>query len=1851
MACKIVYSDNKIIGVNNEKGEPSVLFNSLVRNPHMESVQQAIDIYKNVYTPEFKGAEQALQYRTSQGVFNSYGQALKSIDSGDVQVFSGENLLMNISSNSNPKTYSGFINNALRNDLILDESIFEGGQIVIQTAGATDIMKAVKADILVQDAISYLGAQNITQLDNNNFVFQNRVGKRPVTLKTGEIAYEDSETLNNFSEEQLREKYDNVDDIIFERELDNDPRLRTYGNSKVIQEGSDIPNEQRLKVQLLNLLNNLGIKTLSISNYVEKYGVKNGVEPSAQALADISRKIIAFQDGGISVADLTEETAHFIVEGWDANQVNDLLAVINQTEEWAEFSQQYREVYSQTYSGEELETAIRKEVLGKVLANALQNNFTSETNQNILNRIRQLFLNFIGKVQMVFKPQYINDINLFTDQISRLLKNNELEGYLSNEQIEGSKLRLYSLSRDANDPLAVITATARKAVEILDIQQAKLGSSVGRENVQRLKRTLDQIDDNSKISSISGIVGSVKTQLRYLEQAFKSNDKEGHPFSQEENVVYATMINQMRPILEELKVLLDSKNADEKLIQKELEEVLTGIGELKAKVGLNDNDGVLRNMVDEVAIKHNWTTEQKENYFQTLKAVKKDTVWGMAYFGSLSHAQNPLLNLFGNTIKKTTMDASIYHRYPTRDFLNRLDELGVTPQQLNTLKRGSYLLDEMDWQVIDTTVNTIEKDAYNEFAKTDLSLEDYLIQKRDGSLATLSPDNYNLYRQKIREEIDPYLEKPYNDKYYETKKQLYADLNISLDTQKWLSEISSDVAKIYSLAKNSEGIIELTQSLKFELERISKERAYSKSPYGSDGDFREGLDGFINNEGQLELTLLDNPSDEARRAYELYLLDKEFLKNLQKTEKGIPQKFKDTVLGLTPQEGLEYIRLNSYIGFNQSFWDSIGGNESLSQRLENVEDERAQEIVLEMKRLQGARNNILKANRVLNQPSETDFERMSRTERDNVRDFTERLQDLYQEASGFFTREAGEQIETTTENTPNKAYYDALTNNGKTSTDDKIDFIKDHVTASDKLKIEKAEIFARDLGAGKVVSIPKRYENVFNKDYNSLNPLEKQLAIAEDLIKYSESKLLPYFSRFAPLGYENIMSELESGARPLSTLFEENSPITVTPNYSFYEAVENPDINPNYVKNYEGGYYQFKKSGRNKEGQSFRSQEFIDTFGLDKNGEPTRNQKLYQARTALLDYHRDSLTATADLGNHNIFKLPQQSKGSLSKFRSFMKNPNTDKISETLKDVFAYREEDVATGEVIQGNIAANVEDMKIIPKYGMRELANQQDLSDELLTSYNWFHQQATLYKARKENIGNVLALKEAVLNDNYGGKAAEATATYKMFNSAYDEFYMGVKESFEYNVPIYKGYSVNISKLLRLFGNFVRFRNLGFAVISPITSFLTADVQFRLENRIGEFINKPASALAAKEFRKLAGSSINEALELKSSARLNVIGEHFHVYSQEERLNNSSFNKYARALVKVPYASHSAMNFPVMPKVMLSVLYDYRVVDGQIMNYNEYKRNNPQMAALELKNTWSASEKNAVYNFIDTNDGKLTYNAEKLKPLLSVDNYDQYMKLKNEAIFQRVSQVSQLIDGNISPEEKSLASRNMVLQLFMTHRNWLTVATQRRFKGTHLSLDTGQFERGSYSTLGSFIKGYIEQFKKSDIKEIKTDFKDYWATLSTQDRVNMQRNAKDFAVVNLLMLVGLLLSKIADDPDNKDLYALQSANYLMLRLCNESASSGVAIPLSYYDTIDSAFVGLNTIPEILRVSEIGDDEIITSGKFKGFTKGERYVLRNTGFGKEYAGLSNPVSTKNSYLLNNDSFINFIPVSYFFAD
>src|SRR5690606_37391187 len=180
------------------------------------------------------------------------------------------------------------------------------------------------------------------------FKLSKQKGRVRVLNKNGELQDLNQNELDSLSYEELSNLYESPGEIIAEREYFN--ARKPYNKNVDINDTFRVKRtEDDLQLRLLSLLNKMGVKVTSITNYIKNYNIKNGVNPSAKALADITNQVVAFQEGIIRLDELTEETSHFIVEALPIAETENVLRNIDKSEEYKEFAPIYREIYRDEY--------------------------------------------------------------------------------------------------------------------------------------------------------------------------------------------------------------------------------------------------------------------------------------------------------------------------------------------------------------------------------------------------------------------------------------------------------------------------------------------------------------------------------------------------------------------------------------------------------------------------------------------------------------------------------------------------------------------------------------------------------------------------------------------------------------------------------------------------------------------------------------------------------------------------------------------------------------------------------------------------------------------------------------------------------------------------------------------------------------------------------------------------------------------------------------------------------------------------------------------------------------------------------------------------------------------------------------------------------------------------------------------------------------------------------------------------------------------------------------------------------------------------------------------------------------
>ncbi len=515
---------------------------------------------------------------------------------------------------------------------------------------------------------------------------------------------------------------------------------------------------------------------------------------------------------------------------------------------------------------------------------------------------------------------------------------------------------------------------------------------------------------------------------------------------------------------------------------------------------------------------------------------------------------------------------------------------------------------------------------------------------------------------------------------------------------------------------------------------------------------------------------------------------------------------------------------------------------------------------------------------------------------------------------------------------------------------------------------------------------------------------------------------------------------------------------------------------------------------------------------------------------------------------------------------------------------------------------------------------------------------QQAALYKNRKEKYAEIASLYDAVSSNRRSypeGKQAESTNTYRLFKNQMDYALFGVSEQSRLRVSLPIIGERDLTKFIKVIHKYKQNLSLAYNAIVPATSMLTAHSALFTERLIGQYVDSDSANMAMREFRKIGAAAITESFDVNSTSKLSVIAEYFGVFDLDKKFEHSMYGKGVRTVTKAGYGLHTAANFTPLSQALLSTLYGQRIYAGKIVDYNQFKTINQNLdntlTPKQIDGKWK--QQKAIYEYLKTDNGILEYD-DQLKTDLGLS--DEELKNLELGTFNKVRSLLERIDGQIPTEERVMAQRHVFLQYLMTHKGFLSIAAAQRFKGKHLNLKTGQLEEGSYLSLGNYMKDIVNKFSKADWKAFITAYKE----ASPLEKLNLQRVAKDIAVLSALTLLGIAANGWADDDDENVL--AQGTAYLLDRVRNETSSTQFGIVSELYKSVKEPVVGITQLESMANVANLVSSETVKGGRYAGLTKSQKYLIQNLLAAKPIYDLSsskNLKSQRESYMhFNKDS-------------
>ena len=602
------------------------------------------------------------------------GTADISFGSSSITLNNSESFIpiLGISSDSNISTRGGFVNYLIKKGMLSGERIRLGDRYYLTGAGNSDGLKIYNAMDAFSSLRNRFGSQSSEMNVLGSIGFDTEVSNdldlittsgEKVTVSRPEI----KGMLRQGKFEELNNKYDGFMELALSLMMEDNA---LYGsNVRGVIENEKAEDLQN-RTDITNILSTLGIRVMGMSEYMDKYKMRNGVDPSARALSDMANGVIALAEGA-TVEDLNEEVAHFLIDTYrNQQEIDEVLDSVVGTSLWNQFAGRYYEVYGKEYQGEELDRMVKREILGKTLAQrfvpgmeqAVEDLASSEDAQ------LSLFGRMVRAIRNFFSSQR-SDLNKVLDRIKESALADDPSAF-DVLLLKDSNHLMYSLSDvDVANKLIKNGRSLERLYTRLQrmrsSQSQRIGESISllRDIGEKVRQVGGELNKNNNLLSTKSVIATAKAEVEYLVTVASSLRKSDKGLDYETIQVIDNVYGEIVPLIRNLRGFVNNQAAD-----------YYGVN----KVGMvEDMDDILRmaetSMSDINALRsdrnEDWLDGQlrmfniPERYWNGIKKlinnIHKDINVMSRFFGTLEHSGNAILGMLGQRLAKAYNDAHV----------------------------------------------------------------------------------------------------------------------------------------------------------------------------------------------------------------------------------------------------------------------------------------------------------------------------------------------------------------------------------------------------------------------------------------------------------------------------------------------------------------------------------------------------------------------------------------------------------------------------------------------------------------------------------------------------------------------------------------------------------------------------------------------------------------------------------------------------------------------------------------------------------------------------------------------------------------------------------------------------------------------------------------------------------------------------------------------------------------------------------------------------------------------------------------------------------------------------------------
>ena len=1674
-------------------------------------------------------------------------------------------------------------------------------------------------------------------------------------------------------ESGLLEVMDTLNDFVSKKFSKKNPKPINY-------------NQDELKIMIENFMKKMGFSITSIENYKKNYQTKYGVEPNAEALIDFNSKILAFKNGEITLDNLSEEFSHFVIESWDQSEIQRMLSYVQNTQEYIQNAERYREAYSrQTQDKTKIEEAVRREVLGKMLANSLQKDFNLDTRtsneQNIFRRLSEILRDFMNNLISKFTPNLESDLNKMVQEIKNGLYNENLDKQLNSNNTPIINV-MYSLSNSEKNNI------------INAVKELNIGDTIGDDvNVSQVLKDLDKLINTVYSStlaanmalknttdmidlSLNGVVEDVLSQetfLTYLREMFRQGNYTGRTDSE---------------------TLTKFRNNFIAKASKTLDEIsnLKGLYETKKEVEV---ESVLQTQYEKYT---NISQEGIEEIVRTSEKQQEDTNGFIARFGHTAKTSNSFVTLLSTiigTLNQTSLSNFVNdaNRFllPLEKFKNKLKNFinknGIIRSGVDSFKRQQ---DQRNYEL------KILGQVYPKYAS--MSLEDYIKEYDENGILPIenkNTDDYFRYRYLYDKGLEN--EKWESKRVKERKSKFIEMLNsMELGEEPWMNSWYQDVI----FKSDNRGEVNLSDE---------REKA---NPYNNDGTLKDGIialyykdaknkvkSGVLkkSNVASINSTQKLFEGDNQPSDKDLVYIYDSFSKTNPKTKKSsgriegelvfftmkwnavrsgstspdikntIKQNFKNEYdkkikqlksLNLKDSEFKKELKtwLESNISFqpSEAYWESFNNSAKSEIRFNDLYDAiKLQKEKLEVETLEFSYKNltnqkklILKKYKNQNDYKEMDVDKMSYSEKIKIFDIDNQLEDirkqLYQKFELYNLGDLYTASKLDSESVLNTSFNELFEQVvGKTFDDPTL------ITVSNTGKISAREMEsffsnAENFDGNKLINYRKLKKDLENGNSSYLVGRYTDSTSNRGLETTPENILRTFFIDNSPAwfkrydsnkNYDNFLKDYNSGKvdveEMMNNYFKNDGQILYSSEQNKAPVIIDMEISPSFKysvtppTDIKAIYEEYKKLDNNSPKNIKSKFDMIQEMG-----DIGDIDSVYKEDISDIVNNSENLKQyiqMMDLVLHRL-ELDQNLKKNYLFLMPQVRKTNLERIATFIKNgkkVAQFKDYLKETFLFREDDYENSYKSMKI-PKYGYYKLKPEeltQDIFYALASGLN----SAVQYNQKKIHESDAMtALRGLESQDFKNGKKATDTNYHKMMRKMIDFNFYGKTASSKVEFDLPGVGKIDLSKFLFALKGLGTTAALAFSPIVAATNFLSGVVQNSIMTATGRNIYSPSNKRALGVLGQVLPSSFKDIGGFGPEAKINKIMYSFGVYNFVERFQDSQYNRAWRIIPELGFGMMGLTNFPLQAQSVLTKLMEYRLIDGKFISWRDF--------SIQQKTKNPDMTYEAIKTAFESAKGKSMYdymqddgdfNIDKLQN----DGYKGDIAKDKNIVTLDIRNITELTTMEIYKNNEGSAGRDPAWSFVLALKKWLIMATTTMTSRERIDA-TGAKEEGLLYTPKYLIKLF-----KTALKDRENLSRDY-NSLPEHVRKNLRTSMVIGGVLISLMALTTLLKKTADDDDEEDNYLLQLMAYLSMRSLNEAFSGNIGIGESYFEAIQNPIMVGTTLKNIASIDPSGYNETVKSGKYQGVNKFAASLMKATSLRNPYSVSSSEIikGTRQSY-------------------